>query len=379
MKPDYIRSSKKSSFSHYTIKNRFPQIVQNITKENPNFFDDVFKEFSLGLFDEKISRICDETTKLFDQSVLPFVGQSIFEAPFFVSEMYFYHRIISILRKNGIQSDPFFSVKKKALEDGNIFLEQLALDLFDGRLSELKKCINSAFVLSLWGNLADLSLFTIDQDTITRNNENHDRILINDSKVFIDKMITNQNVIHFLMDNAGYELISDLYLISILLKYTDCIIRVHVKPMPMFVSDVTQSDWDFTLSYMSQSDTNEVKKWHRFIEDATNSGRLFVETHYFWSSCYLFSDEWFRKIGISVDDLIISKGDLNYRRFFEDREWEPTAKILSSINVSKNSGVLIRTMKSEIVTGLNQRVVEMLDKNEKDWMTSGKFGLIQMF
>ena len=54
------------------------------------------------------------------------------------------------------------------------------------------------------------------------------------------------------IDNAGYELITDLILGYILLKYKCCVtVSYHVKAYPTYVSDASKEDFMLTLEEVS--------------------------------------------------------------------------------------------------------------------------------
>lgn len=90
-------------------------------------------------------------------------------------------------------------------------------------------------------------------------------LLINISSTFPD----------IVLDNAGYELFTDLiladYLISSKLVNK---IRFHAKSQPWFVSDVNPSDFEFVLNAVTNdledSTLNDLgKKWRSFLNSGT--------------------------------------------------------------------------------------------------------------
>lgn len=377
--PDFIRGNDPASFAHYTIKKRFPKILKDII-DNNEFAVEVRSElenflnllFSINV--EKIDK--GEELELFNESVLAYCGESIFDAPFFVSEIFFYQKIASITEFHKNKQDYFSGLKQQSLTEAVKHLLQQPKNFFgvpndSARESQVKNALN----FSLWGNLADLSLFSLTKAN-TQAAFSDDNILINDTAKLLEFSSVYKGTIHFFLDNAGLELISDLYFIYILLRYTECNIQIHLKPIPMFVSDVTLQDWNETLNTLET--LPDVSSWTSTFNCALKGKRLNVSTSSFWASCYHFSDKWFNELGISAGELVISKGDLNYRRFFEDRAWSPT--VLSNEVVAKtNSTVLhIRTLKSEIITGLTNEKADWLNKQDKDWMINGKYGLIQL-
>jgi len=73
-------------------------------------------------------------------------------------------------------------------------------------------------------------------------------------------------------------------------------------------------------------------------------------------------------------DLLIAKGDANYRRLLGDRHWPldlPFQQVVSGYPF----GVLaLRTLKSEIAIGISP---EKVPTSDPDWMINGRWGLIQ--
>ena len=77
-------------------------------------------------------------------------------------------------------------------------------------------------------------------------------------------------------------------------------------------------------------------------------------------------------------NLLIVKGDLNYRRMVGDRNYNPNKKIESRIGYIKCPVLIIRSFKSDC-TLLGRKGRDFLrNKNiEQDWQSSGKYGIIQ--
>jgi hypothetical protein len=74
---------------------------------------------------------------------------------------------------------------------------------------------------------------------------------------------------------------------------------------------------------------------------------------------------------------VILKGDVNYRRLFGDRHWEPTTPINLAAGYFPTNYLSLRTLKAEIVLGLDPVTLEDLERNaEPDWRINGKRGMI---
>ena len=71
--------------------------------------------------------------------------------------------------------------------------------------------------------------------------------------------------------------------------------------------------------------------------------------------------------------LVIFKGDLNYRKISQDRDWNPTEDFRPDFPTPICA---IRTLKANTVFGLSPEVVLRVSSADSDWMTNGKYGVI---
>jgi hypothetical protein len=76
--------------------------------------------------------------------------------------------------------------------------------------------------------------------------------------------------------------------------------------------------------------------------------------------------------------LTILKGDLNYRRLVGDRDWPPTTPFSDVASYFPGPLAALRTLKSDVITGLDQATVAELDTSGQPWRTDGSHGLIQV-
>jgi len=82
----------------------------------------------------------------------------------------------------------------------------------------------------------------------------------------------------------------------------------------------------------------------------------------------------------SSQDLAIFKGDANYRRLLGDLHWKPHSMPFSSIvgNYTPCPLLALRTAKAGLAVGISADGEQRAAKeNPSDWLTCGKFGLIQ--
>jgi Damage-control phosphatase ARMT1-like domain len=76
--------------------------------------------------------------------------------------------------------------------------------------------------------------------------------------------------------------------------------------------------------------------------------------------------------------LTILKGDLNYRRLVGDRDWPPSTPFTDVTAYFPGPLAALRTLKSDVITGLDQATVAELDTTGQPWRTDGSHGLIQV-
>jgi hypothetical protein len=211
--------------------------------------------------------------------------------------------------------------------------------------------------ICLWGNATDLSLLTsLTYEDIQKLQGSQARkaaeknILVNDLDAAFDVLQktrkekkTGERRVDIVLDNSGFELFVDLilagYLLSAGLATT---VVLHPKLIPWFVSDVTPPDFrDLIMaladpqcfytapdesgrehSPLSDKELSEVKflfeQWSQFHAE----GKLVIRPHAFWTS----PGSYWRMPNMAKDlfedlqesELVLFKGDLNYRKLASD-------------------------------------------------------------
>lgn len=82
---------------------------------------------------------------------------------------------------------------------------------------------------------------------------------------------------------------------------------------------------------------------------------------------------------LTSSQLVIFKGDLNYRKLMGDVYWEPTVNFRDALRGFEPTNVLaLRTIKADTICGLRNGVFEDLCAKESNWLVTGKYGLIQL-
>lgn len=188
----------------------------------------------------------------------------------------------------------------------------------------------------MWGNRCDLSI-SVGRE-IKQSGNPFELLDSLDECILVDRFsqiwrclqsfsTKSTKIIDFILDNAGYELFSDLLLANVLLATGLATkIRFHVKQIPWFISDVMPYDFRWTIETLSGSDVNAMSTFGKQLADRLNDGQIEVcPSEHFWTGPYSFCQmqqvnrELYAKL--SEADLLIFKGDLNYRKLLGDFNW----------------------------------------------------------
>lgn len=88
----------------------------------------------------------------------------------------------------------------------------------------------------------------------------------------------NDSIIDIVLDNAGYELFTDMCLATYLMekKFTSKV-RFYVKRYPWFVSDVMTKDFHWMIEEMTKSDKEDTRAFGRLAESYVKNGIWTVE------------------------------------------------------------------------------------------------------
>jgi len=272
---------------------------------------------------------------------------------------------------------------------------------------ETQKAVFEEMVqICLWGNATDLSLLTMlsmEELTSRQGKANRDSSkanIVDDDTEEVWKLVSGlknsgtSGVIHMVLDNAGFELLTDLVLVGYLVEtgYASKVV-LHGKRMPWFVSDVTEKDLkDLTQGFINgtvwdnldSKDTAELKEAGTYWESLLSSGKLEYEAESFWTTAHSFGrmadvepELWSE---FSKADLIIYKGDLNYRKLVYDGCWPhttPFGKALGPL-AEKHGGkgtrtLSLRTSKADVCVGLTAEREKSLESN---WTRTGRYAVV---
>ncbi|SPN98687.1 probable venom protein 2 precursor [Cephalotrichum gorgonifer] len=284
--------------------------------------------------------------------------------------------------------------------------------------------------ICLWGNATDLSLLTtLTYEDIQKlqgaeaRKASEANILANDTSTAFDLLKKAKaegradRRVDIVLDNAGFELYVDLILAGYLLSSgLATTIVLHPKSIPWFVSDVLPSDFaqligslanpkpfyetpsedevlqGKTPEPLAEADAENLRflfeQWSRFHAE----GQVILRPNRFWTLPGSFWELPTQATDLYEDlkgsELVIFKGDLNYRKLTADLDWDPTTPFTKALGpLGPGSGVNVlslRTCKADVVVGLEPGVDEKLkaaeggggDSGARKWAWSGKWAVI---
>ncbi|XP_077366773.1 damage-control phosphatase ARMT1 [Festucalex cinctus] len=435
--PPSLSAKVVGSFAYLTVRDRLPtiltKVIDTIHRNKNKFFEEYGKE---GIQAEKqtislLSKLRNELQT--DKPILALVDSledadpwnrylqrqqwqhgnqevvSWFKSPWLYVECYMYRRIQEALWLNPPISgyDVFNEGKTQSFFESQqaimalcTYFESFNKKREDMSENELQEYFNKLLQVCLWGNKCDLS--------ISAGVDNSQKISPIDSLVALQMFILvddsdavwstlfsarqqrkagkrSSSRMDFVLDNAGFELVTDLVLADFLMSSGLAQeIRFHGKSFPWFVSDVTAEDFHWTIRqtmaanhrWMSQRGV----QWQQYVKEGVWS----YHDHPFWTQpnefCDMSADAPDLYATLQSADLVLFKGDLNYRKLAGDRDWDHTVSFDTALRGFGPAPLCsLRTLKANIQVGLQPGQGSKLSSQDPDWMTSGKYAIIQFY
>ncbi|ETW85861.1 hypothetical protein HETIRDRAFT_309837 [Heterobasidion irregulare TC 32-1] len=362
-----------------------------------------------------------------------------FTAPWLFAECYLYRFIRAYFAqtKHWRAFDPFYAQKEATFQASGTAIHQLATTMHE--LEEEKSALESdpdklqvlfkeMIQMCLW---CDLSLLT----HMTHEDIQHlqsvgkeaqqarqEFILKDDQNAVWEHVKTLKDArVDFVLDNAGFELYTDLVFADFLVTYTPYVSHVtfHPKLIPWFVSDVTPPDFAATLTALlsptffppppasstppstdaspspSPSPSSAhlhalVARWTAYFasgvfalsvpRDAPLGARSALAE--FWTSPWPYWDMrahapalWGELRG---SGLVVFKVRARYRKLTGDVQWPVSTPFSTATgeSVCPLAGAFpllsLRTNKADVAVGIPEAIAAALDARGEKWRTSGR-------
>ncbi|EAQ93899.1 hypothetical protein CHGG_02134 [Chaetomium globosum CBS 148.51] len=375
--PREVWTSEKGSMARETATTRWPKIVQNMVDDLEESFGQSDKEHveegrriqaTLRIIKGEImqdnqlhplsSDGCPDI-QTYNAQLQSFGNITWHNCPWLFAECYLYRCVQTLFARSQFwrDYDIFARQKLSAFVASHTAVQELSeryvsLTEATGALTiakatddaETERLFFSEMTeMALWGNVTDLSLLS----ALTNNSLDHlrslqgsaairegqARIVSNDVPAAWDHLRSRrgapQRRVDVVLDNAGFELLTDLvYALYLLDAGLASAVKLHVKAMPWFVSDVTPRDIDVLLSALADptvfpgASNLSVQELVRRMRACCESGIVSVAEHAFWTTGFDFqalpevAPELHRDLLDS--SLVVFKGDLNYRKLVRD-------------------------------------------------------------
>ncbi len=391
--PAPITSEMPRTWAHHTMSERVVDIARRTLSEN------LFSKEISGRVEALIAAIPEGPIRPLSNTapdagdweiyVHPYLDEDWLTPPWFFTETYFYRRLIEATGYYdpgpGFAVDPFLYQKQQGLLTNLSTIEAIAarLNNWIGE-GEQDEPIAALLAIDLWGNRADLSMWPAgeirDQPMDVHWEAAQEYTLADDTSAAIRHLNYRPRArIDIIVDNAGLELVADLALADYLLATGAANnVFLHLKPHPTFVSDAMIKDVHDTVDFLISQENGSVTAFGRRLREHINDERLPLSEDAFWVSPLAFW-EMHKELRqeLQQSDLIISKGDANYRRLLGDRHWPFTTPFASILRYTPAPLLALRTLKAELACGLREEQIERLNVEDPEWLVNGRWGVIQ--
>ena len=397
--PPVILGDEPGSFPHGVLAERHPAIIRQVRDAFPydravhRALDALLESCTKGVI-EPLPADAHDGERWRDWGLDAYAGRSWFDVPWLWSESYFYRRLLDAVGYFGTGLwqgiDPFRPFKLAELDAPETDEELAVLDTLETRPADERA--RALLHGSLWGNRADLGFRLSDAEAEQRDAA--PGLVADDSEALWslvpapdrgagtgdESAAAPTRTVCLIADNAGRELIPDLLLAAHLLAHGRAgRVVLQVKPYPYYVSDATPADVVDALRRLIRA-PGAAAGYGRRLWEAMADGRLTVRAHPFSASPLPYAelpDDLRAEFAAAA--VTIVKGDLNYRRLVGDRRWPPTTPFAEVTGYFPGPVAALRTLKSEVITGLSARTEAALVAAEAQrWRTGGTHALVQV-
>lgn len=343
------------------------------------------------------SRLTHNNMQVWRALMAPYATSNWLDAPWLVTEFYFYRRVAQAFQYFKTGYDCFSAQKRLGLEGALELTKQLAArgeEVYAAAVDDESKATALRFGVfaSLWGNKMDLSLWPSQTNAASKAQAFASVLEASSANLLADAFpavashllsrsssssSSSSRRVDIVVDNAGFELITDLILADCLLR-TGLATKVvlHTKGHPTFVSDAMDKDVAETVGFLASNGVAcAAERWQAYLAD----GRWELHAHTYWAQPFPF---WEIPPDVRRDlagaALAFVKGDANYRRLLGDRTWELSTPFADVCGYFPCPVAPLRTLKAELGCGMaREEVARAQAADPEDWMVTGKYGVVQ--
>ena len=380
-----IRTSRENAFAHATVTQRFQTNLAKVIEVNRDFPASVVANLvHLGEviagnrpINELVPREWD--AQRWAELIAPYRHDTWHDTDWFFAETWAFRLLLSQTRYFGTLHDPFSPLKMREIATGAPFapIRRYMTEFF--RLPDEEK-LEKSLELCMWGNRADIS-FAMGESLETGGLESDELLLINHRKAAVETLLNATAPVHIILDNSGAELAGDLVLARAVHQITRQPVVLHLKFYPTYVSDTVVSDVYTFLTKAAARGEHELSEFSHWTTTALEQGDIQLVPDPFWcETLFLQNAPQHIADAFATGAMVIIKGDFNYRRAVRDTIWPVGTDPVLAMDVPWREvpHLLLRTMKSDTLVGVDEAVVSRLDQEEPGWRTAGKRGVVQL-
>ena len=385
--PPLLMTSDPGSFARHTILERKPQIIRQVLDDNayPPAVIAGLEELRAEIAARTIQPLRESAQDVPDwnRELATHAGRTWLEIPWYFAETYFYRRLLEAVgyfqAGERYAGDPFGKQKAAQMDEA---IGQLSSVWEQFTSMETGSRFEALLHSGLWGNRADLSNFTVKEKArsgLAALAERHMLLIDHTGQVRV-RLAGGLRRVDFICDNVGSDLLFDLALADYLLEmHWAQEIHLHLKGQPFFVSDAMPADVQRTVDRLHAAPAAGLQELGKRLDADRSGGRLVFATDPFWTSWRMFREmPAHLQQELASAGLVLVKGDVNYRRLLDDRHWPPSTRMEAVCAYFPAPFVALRTLKGEIMAGLQPGQAQALQAEDPTWLINGKRGVIQL-
>jgi hypothetical protein len=395
--PPIIRTSDPESFAAFTFEQRLPEMLDRIIQKNKLSETEAkdLEELKTRLYSGRAQLRLSDHPSLSDQmeegeydtwnrEIEKNTGRSWLDLPWYFAESLFYLEVLlawGYYRRNGPRFgvDPFQPFKEEELKrpGGGLELASRIMEQAEA-IDEPKEKLALLLRYGLWANRLDLSYSQL-LERYKNKPEGESNLLLLDHCATATEKLLHAGRVDLILDNSASELTADLHLTHALLQNSGRRkVVLHCKKSPYYVSDAMIKDVIATIRSLERSGKPALRRMGRALSGKIEEGFLVLEDHHFWNGPLHFPElPPDLKGELRRSDLVVIKGDLNYRRLLADRRWEPSTPMERIVGYFPTALVTLRTTKSELITDLSRETFDRLSREDPKWLIEGRYGIIR--